>query len=148
MVYHRFEGGKRISLLDTGDFPEKIQGYARIASFVDHAFYVFPISGKLSSADGELAVLLQSFGVRGTLEVIDGSVTADMARAALRGTDVGGYTVEERVSGSSVLRTEGFLRLKETEPSRALVYVDRVFPVKGVGTVALGFVLVRTCHNP
>src|SRR5579863_4549367 len=70
-VFHRSEGGKKISLLDDPQYPEKIQGYSRIASICDYAYYVFPSDGRLMPPDGELAVLLESFRLRGTIEVID-----------------------------------------------------------------------------
>ena len=98
-VFTRTEGGRRYSLLDTDDFPGRVQGYARIASICDHALYLYPRSGKLSAPDGELAVLLGSFGVPGTLEVVDGSSAPEQASAALRGTAVAQYRVEERRSG-------------------------------------------------
>src|SRR5690348_15142070 len=53
-VFTRTEGGRRYSLLDTDDFPGRIQGYSRIASVCDHALYIFPKSGKLTPPDGEL----------------------------------------------------------------------------------------------
>jgi hypothetical protein len=47
-VHTRTEGGRRYSFLDNDDFPDRIQGYSRIASFCDHALYFFPKSGKLT----------------------------------------------------------------------------------------------------
>ncbi len=141
IVYHRTEGGRRVSFLDTADFPDRIQGYARIASLVDRALYLFPKSGKLSAPDGELAVLLVSMGLEGTLELLDGSATPEMARAALRGTTVGEYPIEERNSSSSAIDLSNVEPRGGLPSKGTLVYVDRVFSVKGVGTVALGFVL-------
>jgi selenocysteine-specific translation elongation factor len=140
-VYTRTEGGRRYSLLDSSDFPERIQGYARIASLVDHVLYFFPTSGRLSGPDGELAVLLDSFGLPGTLELVDGGPTPGSASAALRGTSVGGYRPEERESASSFIDLSYAVPRAELAGIGTLVYVDRAFTVKGVGTVALGFVL-------
>lgn len=140
-VYTRTDGGRRYSFLDASDFPQRIQGYARIASLSDHALYFFPPTGKLAAPDGELAVLLGSLGLPGTLEVLDGAVPPDRASAALQGTAVAGYRVEERVGGSGSIDLS-YVAPRRDLPSRGtLVYVDRVFTVKGVGTVALGFVL-------
>ncbi len=141
VVYRRTESGHHISFLDTFDFPDRIQGYARIASIADHEFYVYPSGGRLSSADGELAVLLQSFGLEGTLEVLDGKSRPEDAKTALRDTAIANYPVDERITGSGVLKLEGLHRRADLLPSGTLVYIDRVFPVKGVGTVALGFML-------
>jgi selenocysteine-specific translation elongation factor len=139
-VYTRTEGGRRYSFLDTSDFPDRIQGYSRIASLADHALYFFPMSGKLSGPDGELAVLLNSFGLPGTLEIAQRASTPASAVAALRGTSVAGYRPEERDADSSSIDLS-YVRPRTDFPGGTLVYVDRAFTVKGVGTVALGFVL-------
>ncbi len=140
-VYTRTESGRRCSLLDASDFPERIQGYSCIASIADHAIYCFPSSGKLSAPDGELALLLGSLGLPGTLVVFDGSSSPSAATAALRGTAPASYTVEERRSDSSAIDLSGVQPGASAPEAGPLVYVDRAFSVKGVGTVALGFVL-------
>ena len=140
-VFHRVEGGRRFSFLDTSDYPDRVQGYSRVASISDHALYLFPKSGRLSARDGELAVLLGSLGLPGTLELMDGSVLPETAASALRGTAVASYRVEERASTSSAIDLS-YAGPRVDWPSKGtLVYVDRAFSVKGVGTVALGFVL-------
>ncbi len=140
-VYTRTEAGRRYSLLDTSDYPERIQGYASIASMVDHALYFFPRSGKLTPRDGELAVLLGSFGMRGTIELLDGAVTKEQAKALFKGTAVANYAIGERqLQSAAVDLSQASFRV-DFPGKRTLVYVDRVFTVKGVGTVALGFVL-------
>jgi len=140
-VFHRVEGGHSFSFLDTSDYPDRVQGYARVASISDHALYLFPKSGRLSAPDGELAVLLGSLGLPGTLELIDGSAAPETAASALKGTTVASYRVEERASTSSALDLS-YAGPRQDWPSKGkLVYIDRAFSVKGVGTVALGFVL-------
>jgi len=140
-VYTRVEGGRRYSFLDTADYPERIQGYSRVASLVDHALYFFPSSGRLAAPDGELAVLLGAFGLPGTMEIADGAATPEAARSALRGTTVAGFTSEERKVRSSAIDLSHITPRTDFPRDRTLIYVDRVFTVKGVGTVALGFVL-------
>jgi len=142
-VYTRTEGGRRYSFLDTSDYPDRIQGYARIASLVDHALYFFPKSGKLTAPDGELAVMLGAFGNPGTLELIDGA-PPQVAATALKGTTVGQYRMEERQAKSAAIDLAHAVPRRDFPSSKTLVYVDRVFTVKGVGTVALGFVLSGT----
>ena len=142
-VYHRTDSGRKISLLDDTSFPGKIQGYSRIASLSDYAFYVFPRSGKLTAPDGELAVLLESLSVKGRVMILDQSSNQETARSSLRGTAVGGYPVEERNLSSTALDLAG-LEPRTADAGGTLVYVDRAFSVKGVGTVALGFVLRGT----
>ena len=140
-VYTRTEGGRRYSFLDTSDYPDRIQGYARIASLVDHALYFFPKSGRLTAPDGELAVMLGACSVPGTLELIDGVPTPDAAASTLKGTAVAQYRREERQAKSAAIELAYTLPRPDFSGSKTLIYVDRVFTVKGVGTVALGFVL-------
>lgn len=140
IIYHRTEAGRRISLLDDQQFPQRIQGYARVASLSDQALFMFPRSGRLGAADGELAVLLEGFSLRGTIEVVEGSVPPESARAALKGTAVGEYPIEERNLRSTVLDPSRLAPRGDSQKG-TLVYVDRAFTVKGIGTVALGFVL-------
>lgn len=140
-VHSRTESGRRYSFLDTSDYPERLQGYARIASLVDHALYFFPKAGRLAAPDGELAILLGALGVPGTLEVVDGSAAPQAATAALKGTAVAGYRVEERQAASSAIDLTYVQPRADFPNDKKLVYIDRAFTVKGVGTVALGFVL-------
>ena len=144
IVYSRIEGGRRYSFLDTTDYPDRIQGYARVASIADHALYLYPTSGKLAAPDGELAILLGTFGLPGALELFDGTSTPDAARTALKGTVVANYAPEERQSRSSAIDLAIATPRVDFQRGSTLVYVDRAFTVKGVGTVALGFVLSGT----
>lgn len=139
-VYNRTEGGRRISFLDTPDYPGRVQGYSSIASISDHAVYIFPKSGRLAASDGELAVLLSAFGVPGTMMIFDSTATPDSARSALRGTAVADFRIEERQTGASAIDLPAAPR-PDLSTKGTLIYVDRAFTVKGVGTVALGFVL-------
>lgn len=143
-VHSRTESGRRYSLLDTSDYPDRIQGYARIASIVDHALYFFPRSGRLAAPDGELAILLGAFGVSGTLELLDGSAPPQAATAALRGTSAAGFRAEERQATSSAIDLTYVKPRPDFPGDSTLIYIDRVFTAKGVGTVALGFVLSGT----
>jgi selenocysteine-specific translation elongation factor len=141
LIYLRSEGGNRLSLLDDLTYPEKIQGYARVASICDYAYYIFPKDGKLSAADGEIAVLLDSFSLEGSIQVIDSSASAvDQVRALLKDVIISSYAVEERSSQSSIMpRNKPHERKSSGEGT--LIYIDRAFNVKGVGVVVLGFVL-------
>ena len=139
-VYVRAEGGRRYTFLDTSDYPDRVQGYSRIASLVDHALYFFPKSGKLVAPDGELAVLLGAFRLPGTLELVRGTSLSETAYAQLQGTTVASYRADEYQTGSSAIDLLHAIP-RDFSKAKTLIYVDRVFTVKGVGTVALGFVL-------
>jgi hypothetical protein len=141
IVYHRNEAGKRYSFLDDPVFPDKIQGYARIASISDYAYYLFPPGGRLSAPDGELAVLLDSFKTPGRVVAIDGGAGQEDVKRSFGTLNVSGYPVEARSAQSSALDVSGFDQRPFADGRGALVYIDRAFSVKGVGTVVLGFVL-------
>ena len=141
IVYTRLDAGKRISFLDASDYPERIQGYSRVASIADRSLYFFPASGRLAAPDGELAVLLGAFRLGGTLELAEGAPPPEVVRAVLKGTPVAGYDAEIRDPRSSAIDLSNASPRPDFPNGRTLIYVDRVFTVKGVGTVALGFVL-------
>jgi selenocysteine-specific translation elongation factor len=140
IVYHRVEGGIVYSFLDDAQFPEKIQGYSRIASIADYAFFLLPKLGKISSPDGEIAVLLDSFGLRGSFVALDEEPPTGL-EVLFKGTALESYAVERRSSKSSIIDLAKVGVSRSAPSSSALVYLDRAFSVKGVGVVALGFVL-------
>ena len=143
VVYQHTEGSRKFSLLDDTTFPEKIQGYGRIASICDHALYIFPSDGKLLPTDGELAVLLDSLSTAGTIEVIDGTQPdiVSTVKTAFKGLSLSNYPVQERTAKSSVIDLSQVKPRSDYPKEHALVYIDRAFNVKGVGLVVLGFVL-------
>jgi hypothetical protein len=141
VVYHKNESGKRYSLLDDSQFPEKIQGYSRIASICDYAYYLMPPGRRLTAPDGELAVLLDSYRLPGTVAFIGGPSTPDAAKLAFRGLKLAEYPVDQREVGSSIIDFSKIGPSPNSPPSGTLIYVDRAFSVKGVGTVVLGFIL-------
>ncbi len=140
IVYHRSDGDKRFSILDDAQFPSKIQGYTRIASIIDHAFLIYPSSREMTPADGELAVLIDSFRLNGTIVAFE-SVEKESVRAKLKGLHLADFPIEERQTNSSILDTSGIGVSVSFPNSETLIYIDRAFNVKGVGLVVLGFIL-------
>ncbi|MHB8568201.1 MAG: EF-Tu/IF-2/RF-3 family GTPase [Nitrososphaerales archaeon] len=142
-VFLRSEGGTKYSYLDDSTFPEKIQGYSRIASICDYAYYIFPKEGKLSAPDGELAVLLDAFSLEGSIQIMDGQASSyeDLVRSTFKDVLVSRYPLEERSSKSSVIPAHRPTSRSKWPESGTLVCIDRAFSVKGVGVVVLGFVL-------
>ena len=107
IVYHRNEAGKRYSLLDDPQYPDRIQGYSRIASICDYAYYLLPKGGRLTPPDGELAVLLESYGLPGTRR--------DNRR---RGSPGDRRRPRSRVSGWPTTRRREGRRLVDNRPLR------------------------------
>jgi selenocysteine-specific translation elongation factor len=141
IVYHRNENGLRFSFLDDVQFPDKIQGYSRIASLSDYSYYLFPSSGKLTAADGELAVLLDAYGTDGIIEVIDSNVGEETIRATFKGLNLTSFPIEKRDNKSSIIDLSKLQKPKTLPREGTIIYIDRAFTVKGVGVVALGFIL-------
>jgi selenocysteine-specific translation elongation factor len=139
-IFHRNESGRRISLLDDDQFPEKIQGYSRIASLTDYSFLVYPSERSLTPADGELALLVDAFRLRGSI-VVTGSADPSNIRARFKGLSLADHSILERQAKSSLLDTSDLKPSAASPKSGSLVYIDRAFSVKGVGLVVLGFVL-------
>ena len=137
VVYQRNESGKKYSLLDDATYPERIQGYSRIASIADSAMYVFPQEGKLSPADGELALLLDALNLEGIVEAVDISRTsvAEVVKSSFKGLKISSFPIEERESKSSMIDLSKVGARKDYPRDHTLVYVDRAFNVKGVGLV-------------
>ncbi len=141
IVYHKNEAGKRYSLLDDSQYPERIQGCSRIASICDYAYYLMPPGGRLTPPDGEIAVLLDTYGLPGTVVIIDGAAPPDAARSAFKGLKLADYPIDQRAGDSSIIDLSKIGPSPNSPPSGTLIYIDRAFSVKGVGTVVLGFVL-------
>ena len=141
IVYHRNEQGVRYSFLDDAQFPEKIQGYSRIASLCDYAYYVFPRNGKLQTPDGELAVLLDSFGLGGEVLVDEENPAfEDAIKSNFKGLHLEVFPITRRSSKSSIIDLSKVKNRSLLDQEKTLVYIDRSFNVRGVGVVALGFV--------
>ncbi len=140
VVHRRVEAGINYSFLDDAQFPEKVQGYSRIASIADHAFYVLPKFGKMTPPDGELAVIIDSFGLDGAMFAVDEEPPSSVG-SNFKGTRLEGFSASARSSQSSVIDLSAVKAGPNVPPAGALIYIDRAFSVKGVGVVVLGFVL-------
>jgi len=142
-VHRRVEAGVNYSFLDDPQFPEKIQGYSRIASIADYALYVLPKFGRISPPDGELAVVLDAAGLDGSILAVDEEPPSAIG-SYFKGTRLEGYSASGRSSKSSVFDLAAVNSGPNVPPKGTLIYIDRAFSVKGVGVVVLGFVLGGT----
>ncbi len=143
VVHRRVEAGVHYSFLDDAQFPEKVQGYSRIASISDYAFYVLPKFGKIAPPDGELAVVVDAFGLDGSIVAVDEEPPSAIG-SYFKGTRLEGFGAASRSSKSSVVDLSIVRSGPNVPPTGTLVYIDRAFSVKGVGVVVLGFVLGGT----
>ncbi len=143
VVHRRVEAGINYSFLDDAQFPEKVQGYSRIASIADYAFYVLPKFGKISPPDGELAVILDAFGLDGSILAVDEEPPSGIG-SYFKGTRLEAFRASSRSSQSSVIDLGAVKAGPNVPPKGTMIYIDRAFSVKGVGVVVLGFVLGGT----
>jgi selenocysteine-specific translation elongation factor len=140
VLHRRVEAGINYSFLDDAQFPEKVQGYSRIASIADHALFVLPKFGRIAPPDGELAVIIDSFGLDGSIFAVDEKPPPGIG-SFFKGTRLEGFRAGSRSSRSSVIDLAGVGVRPDAPRAGTLVYIDRAFSVKGVGVVVLGFVL-------
>ena len=140
VVHRRVEGGVNYSFLDDAQFPEKVQGYSRIASIADYALYALPRFGKIAPPDGELAVVLDALALDGSIVAVDEEPPSAIG-SYFKGTRLEGYPAASRSSKSSVIDFSAVKAGPNVPPKGTLIYIDRAFSVKGVGVVVLGFVL-------
>jgi hypothetical protein len=143
VVHRRVEGGVNYSFLDDAQFPEKVQGYSRIASIADYALYALPRYGKIAPPDGELAVVLDALALDGSIVAVDEEPPSAIG-SYFKGTRLEGYPAASRSSKSSVIDLSAVKAGPNVPPKGTLIYIDRAFSVKGVGVVVLGFVLGGT----
>jgi len=143
VVHRRVEAGINYSFLDDAQFPERVQGYSRIASIADYALYVLPKFGKIAPPDGELAVTVDAFGLDGSILAVDEEPPSAIG-SYFKGTRLEGFGASSRSSESSVIDLAAVKAGPNVPPKGTLIYIDRAFSVKGVGVVVLGFVLGGT----
>lgn len=140
LVHRRVESGMNYSFLDDAQFPERVQGYSRIASVADYSFYVLPRFAKITPPDGELVVLIDAFGLNGAIIAVDEEPPAAIG-SYFKGTRLESFAAASRSSKSSVIDLAHVNTGANVPGAGTLVYIDRAFSVKGVGLVVLGFVL-------
>jgi selenocysteine-specific translation elongation factor len=91
--------------------------------------------------DGELALLLDAFGIPGVIEILDSNVDEETARVSFKGLSLSNFLVEKRDSKSSFIDLSRVQSKESRKIKGTMVYIDRAFNVKGVGVVVLGFIL-------
>ncbi|QGA54738.1 translation elongation factor [Sulfolobus sp. E5-1-F] len=125
-IYYRKKGEYIRSILLTTEYPEKIIDLAEALSLSSTAILYIPET--LTWMDGELALLIDSLNTHNKI------VISNLDRGKINNI---------LSSLSSFIKFELYndiSDLSETkEEDKGIVYVDRVFTVKGVGTVVTGF---------
>jgi selenocysteine-specific translation elongation factor len=133
-IYNCKEGDGVLSIYHPSKYPEKVQPLLYSLSLCDVA-YIRPAS--IDKFTGEMIVACAVFGRK--LLVIADKVSSDELEPLLKSAGVAQYeffegdanALREKLLCEPSLRKEG---------GKAEVVIDACFPVKGVGTVALGIV--------
>jgi len=132
IYYRKKEALIRSVLVSSPPYPEKVLAAAQALTL--SSTFLFAPNPELSWSDGELGLLLESSGLRGTIitdreeDVRRTFQGLAISLMDMRG-DIEGYEgpVDAQAQAQAQVQEGGY------------VYLDRVFLVKGVGTVALGF---------
>ncbi|QKQ99773.1 translation elongation factor [Metallosphaera tengchongensis] len=124
-IFYRRNGDYIRSVLTPSEYPEKILEAAEAASLSSKVFV--HVGDELSWVDGEIALLATALGKQVFLvtELDEGKVRKVFKGTALETAEI----VREPMDDEAKMKDKG------------LVYVDRVFVVKGVGVVLTGFAL-------
>ncbi len=135
--YHTKRGDSEITILYPFKFPERIQPLINSASVSKKALIEIQ---NLDKFTGELLLALDYYGVRDLGIISDDSIFSTVEKIT-KGMKFNLYRVEKNMGS-----IYDFLD-KPVEPSKiekTIILVDQAFPVKGVGTVVLGFVIGGT----
>ncbi len=133
-LYNHKMGDTVLAFVEPSTYPEKIQSLVTALDIADQVLYKVT---ELSSFFAESLVTLDSLGMDRGFLILGPGILTDSLKKFLSGTVLSNYPViEEQVVG---IRD----RLAEYKPESGgdvFVQIDHSFPVKGVGTVALGVV--------
>ncbi len=138
LFWNKKEGDVAITAIAAATYPERLTPMLQVASLAD--FGVLAIDA-LDTAVGEIMIALGASGKRGLL-ILRNPETAERARAIAKDRLKGWIAIDW--SGDDSLRRFRELLQDLDVPrdadSLCTVVLDHAFAVRGVGTVALGFV--------
>ncbi|BDB97540.1 translation elongation factor [Saccharolobus caldissimus] len=125
-IYYRKRGEYIRSILISTNYPEKILDLAELISLSSLVIFHLPI--ELSWMDGELAMLIDAFNIHNKI------ITSNLDIIKIK------KILEPLGSFRQFELNNDLNKIQEfKEEDKGLVYIDRVFTVKGVGTVVTGF---------
>lgn len=138
LFWNKKEGDVAITALAPATYPERVTPMLQVASLAD--FDVLAVD-RLDAAVGETMIALGALGKKGLLILRDPE-TADRARALAK-ERLRGWIAMDWGGDESLRRFRELIQDVETprdSASLCTVVIDHSFAVRGVGTVALGFV--------
>ncbi|MBI5226049.1 hypothetical protein HY994_02295 [Candidatus Micrarchaeota archaeon] len=132
--YHTVFSGKKVNIMEPTAYPDKPPSLAIALSGADFIVLLAEPSPQL----GETLVLLSALGKRHGVVVGDNDISAFMAAASLQ------YDVFSTLDDAKTKVLSFEPERKTDGPLKA--WLDHAFDVRGVGSVALGFVVDGVMH--
>ena len=133
-LYNHKLGDCVLSFVEPSTYPDKVQSLVSSLNMADQVLL------KVDAVDavfGEEVIALDALGMDKGYLVLDSGVSQDAVSKLIAGTVVASYPVVEEQVMAIKERLAGLGMRRDGE---TVVQVDHTFPVKGVGTVALGVV--------
>ena len=142
LFWNKKEGDTAITAIAPVTYPDRVTPMLQVACLAD-----FPVlvADALDAAFGETVIALGATGKRGLL-ILRNPETAERARAIAR-ERLRGWVAMEWAGQESERRFREFVQridVPRDEDAPCTVILDHAFAVRGVGTVALGFVRAGT----
>ncbi len=144
LFWNKKEGDTAVTAIAPATYPERVTPLLQVASLAD--FSVLAVDG-LDAAVGEMMIALSAAGKPGLL-VFRNPETADRARAIAK-DQLRGWIAMDWTGDETLRRFREFLggvSVPRDAASLCTVVIDHAFAVRGVGTVALGFVRRGVLH--
>ncbi|PIU21343.1 MAG: hypothetical protein COT15_02900 [Candidatus Diapherotrites archaeon CG08_land_8_20_14_0_20_34_12] len=130
--YHRIHNNRVLTFIYPKGFPEKINSLLQALHLSN---YVLLQVDKIDAALGEIIVAIDSLGKKDGFLIIGDAVDENIFNKIIENSAVKNY---QKISKEDVLETLSNADLKQ-KTGQAVIDLDSLFDVKGVGTVALGF---------
>jgi Selenocysteine-specific translation elongation factor len=140
-IYHR--KGVVQNLLNPLSYPEKVAHFAKALTLCDFAFVFLPDTGRVTWQEAESVLGLYCANVKKGFFVYKKGLYQRKRLDALFAQTAKGYEHIEYSSFDELkrLNLDELCKTYETEQKETVISVDNSFNVKGVGLVALGFVI-------
>ncbi|MDD5111281.1 MAG: EF-Tu/IF-2/RF-3 family GTPase [Candidatus Altiarchaeota archaeon] len=133
-LYNHKTGDCVLSFVEPSGYPEKVQP---LVSSLNMADQVVLRIGEVNSYLAETIVALDAAQIGAGLVVLGDGISEDVFKSLIKDSIISTYPV---VENQVVLLRERLARPNFDRPGEAIILVDHSFPVRGVGTVALGVV--------
>lgn len=130
--YHRVHNNRVLTFIHPKGFPEKINPLLQALHLSN---YVLLQVEKIDASLGEIIVAIDALQKKDGFLVIDGAIDENIFNKIIENSVAKNY---EKINKEDILEILSNADLKQKN-GQAIIDLDSLFEVKGVGTVALGF---------